>query len=73
MNASKPGMDRNSDADAPDLATPEWEAEFAKVGVSYGKPDVAGARRAARSTLDVHCAGRGPGADGPVATGSDSG
>ena len=65
-------MDRISDADAPDLATPEWEAEYAKVEVSYGKPDVTGARRAARSTLDVHWTGHGPGADGPVATGGDS-
>ena len=71
MNASKPGMNRISDADAPDLATPsgsgarEGRGELRRAGCD-------GARRAARSTLDVHCAGRGPGADGPVATASDS-
>ena len=60
MNASKSGTARNCDDDAPDLATPEWEAEFAKVEVSYGKPDVSGARRATRSTPDAARAGSGP-------------
>lgn len=49
MSVNKPGTARNFDDDAPDLATPEWEAKFAKVKVSYGKPDVSGAKRAARN------------------------
>ena len=68
MHESKPGTPPSFDDDAPDLATPEWEAQFAKVKVSYGSPDVSGARRAARGARDVPRTGRGgtsAGADGP--------
>ena len=73
MDVSKPGTPRTFDDDAPDLATPEWEARFAKVKVSYGRPDVWGARRAARSEEDVPRSGRGRTSAGPVGPGSVSG
>ena len=58
MNVSKPGTPPTFDDDAPDLATPEWEAQFANVKVSYGRPDLSGARRAARSVGDMPRSGR---------------
>ena len=74
MDVSKPGTPRTFDDDAPDLATPEWEARFAKVKVSYGRPDVSGARRAARSEEDVPRSGHGRTTAGPpVGPGSVSG
>ena len=74
MDESKPVTPRTFDDDAPDLATPEWEARFAKVKVSYGTPDVSGARRAARSEEDVSPSERSRTSAGPpVGPGSVSG
>ena len=73
MDVSKPGTPRTFDDDAPDLATPEWEARFAKVKVSDGRPDGSGARRAARSEEDVPRSERGRTSAEPVGPGSVSG
>ena len=73
MDVSKPGTTRTFDDDAPDLAAPEWEARFAKVKVSYGRPDVSGAQRAARSEEDVSRSERGRTNGGSVGSGCVSG
>lgn len=41
MNGNKPFTVLDPEDDAPDLSTPEWQAEFAKVEFRRGRPKLA--------------------------------
>ena len=41
MTENKPYIDPDFDDDLPDLATPEWQAKFARVPVQRGRPKAA--------------------------------
>lgn len=41
MTENKPYIDADSDDALPDLATPEWQATFARVPVQRGRPKTA--------------------------------
>ena len=52
MTENKPHMDLDFDDDAPDLATPEWQAKFARVPVQRGQLKAAATKISTTIRLD---------------------
>ncbi len=52
MNGNKPSTVLDPEDDAPDLSTPEWQAEFAKVEFRRGRPKQADPKVSTTIRLD---------------------